>query len=191
MATHWQLIGNSMATRWRLHGNIVTVSESFSEHADVSSGQYGPILSQKGPISEQDRDGSGTRWRLPGNFTHWQSLAIQWQHDIAVHNVTSCPVLVMKLVFGFCKRVKTSQNCIVQAICGSDVWWKSSIRANWNKLLLCPQLWPVYRPLSRCLDRCDRVIQNESSDSNGGSNMTCLFFSGDMYAKPHNLSFIC
>ena len=32
-----------------------------------------------------------------------------------------------------------------------------------------------YRPLSRRLDRCDRVIQNESSDSNGGSNMTCLF----------------
>ena len=25
------------------------------------------------------------------------------------------------------------------------------------------------------LYRCDRVIQNESSDSNGGSNMTCLF----------------
>ena len=55
--------------------------------------------------------------------TPWQSLAIQWQHDIAVHHVTSCPVLVRKLVFGFCKRVKTSQNCIVQAICGSDVWW--------------------------------------------------------------------
>ena len=81
----------------------------------------------------------------------------------------------MKLVFDFCKRVKTSQNCVVQAICGTDVWWKSSIRANWNKLLLCPQLWPGYRPLSRRLDRCDRVIQNESSDSNGGSNMTCLF----------------
>ena len=51
----------------------------------------------------------------------------------------------------------------------------------------------AYRPLSRRLDRCDRVIQNESRDPNGG-NM-CLFsaatctsqfklrfvFSGDVY----------
>ena len=27
-----------------------------------------------------------------------------------------------------------------------------------------------HRPFSRRLDRCDRVIQNESGDSNGGSN---------------------
>ena len=47
----------------------------------------------------------------------------------------SCPALVRKLVFGFYKRVKASQNSIVQAICESDIWWKSSIRANWNKLL--------------------------------------------------------
>ena len=54
----------------------------------------------------------------------------------AVHNVMSCPALVRKLVFGFYKRVKASQNSIVQAIiCASDIWWKSSIRANWNKLL--------------------------------------------------------
>ena len=53
----------------------------------------------------------------------------------AVHNVMSCPALVRKLVFGFYKRVKASQNFIVQAICASDIWWKSSIRANWNKLL--------------------------------------------------------
>ena len=53
----------------------------------------------------------------------------------AVHNVMSCPVLVRKFVFGFYKRVKASQNSIVQAICASDIWWKSSIRANWNKLL--------------------------------------------------------
>ena len=33
------------------------------------------------------------------------------------------------------KRVKASQNSIVKAICASDIWWKSSIRANWNKLL--------------------------------------------------------
>ena len=46
----------------------------------------------------------------------------------AVHNVMSCPALVRKLVFGFC-------NSIVQAICASDIWWKSSVRANWNKLL--------------------------------------------------------
>ena len=46
----------------------------------------------------------------------------------AVHNVMSCPALVRKLVFGF-------YNSIVQAICASDIWWKSSIRANWNKLL--------------------------------------------------------
>ena len=53
----------------------------------------------------------------------------------AVQNVMSCPALVRKLVFGFYKRVKASQNAIVQAICASDIWWKSSIRANWNKLL--------------------------------------------------------
>ena len=53
----------------------------------------------------------------------------------AVGNVMSCPALVRKLVFVFYKRVKASQNCIVQAICASDIWWKSSIRANWNKLL--------------------------------------------------------
>ena len=46
----------------------------------------------------------------------------------AVHNVMSCPALVRKLVFVF-------YNSIVQAICASDIWWKSSIRANWNKLL--------------------------------------------------------
>ena len=32
----------------------------------------------------------------------------------AVHNVMSCPALVRKLVFGFYKRVKASQNSIVQ-----------------------------------------------------------------------------
>ena len=53
----------------------------------------------------------------------------------AVHNVMSCPALVRKLVFGFYKRVKASPNSIVQAICASDIWWTSSIRANWNKLL--------------------------------------------------------
>ena len=53
----------------------------------------------------------------------------------AVNNVMSCPALVRKLVFGFYKRVNSSQNCIVQAICGSDIWWKSSIRSNWHKLL--------------------------------------------------------
>ena len=53
----------------------------------------------------------------------------------AVHNVMSCPALVRKLVFGFYKRVKASQHSIVQDICASDIWWKSSIRANWNKLL--------------------------------------------------------
>ena len=40
-------------------------------------------------------------------------------------------------------------------------------------MLLCPQFWPGYRLLSRRLDRYDRVIQTESSDTNGG-NM-CLF----------------
>ena len=57
----------------------------------------------------------------------------------AVNNVMSCPALVRKLVPGICivfyKRVNSSQNCIVQAICGSDIWWKSSIRSNWHKLL--------------------------------------------------------
>ena len=52
----------------------------------------------------------------------------------AVHNVMSCRAVVRKLVFGFYKSVKASQNSIVQAICASDIWWKSSIRANRNKL---------------------------------------------------------
>ena len=34
----------------------------------------------------------------------------------AVHNVMSYPALVRKLVFGFYKRVKASQNAIVQDI---------------------------------------------------------------------------
>ena len=34
----------------------------------------------------------------------------------AVHNVMSCPALVRKLVFGFYKRVKASQNSIVKAM---------------------------------------------------------------------------
>ena len=38
----------------------------------------------------------------------------------------------------------------------------------------------LYRPLSRRLDRCDRMIQNESSDPNGG-NVSCCFFSSDVY----------
>ena len=39
----------------------------------------------------------------------------------AVHNVMSCPALIRKLVFFFYKRMKASQNAIVQAICGSDI----------------------------------------------------------------------
>ena len=54
----------------------------------------------------------------------------------AVNNVMSCPALVRRLVFGFYKRVNSSQNYTVQAICGSDIWWKSLIRSNWRKLLL-------------------------------------------------------
>ena len=53
----------------------------------------------------------------------------------AVNNIMSCPVLVRKLEFGFYKRENSSQNGIVQAIRGSDIWWKSSIRLNWHKLL--------------------------------------------------------
>ena len=52
----------------------------------------------------------------------------------AVNNDMSRPALVRKLVFVFYKRVNSSQNCIVQAICGSDIWWKSSIRSNWHRV---------------------------------------------------------
>ena len=38
----------------------------------------------------------------------------------AVNNVMSCPALVRKLVFGFYKRVNSSQNCIVQTLDGVD-----------------------------------------------------------------------
>ena len=56
----------------------------------------------------------------------------------AVNDVMSCPALVRKLVFGLYKRVKlkASQNFLLfRAICGSDIWWKSTIRAHWNNLL--------------------------------------------------------
>ena len=36
----------------------------------------------------------------------------------------------------------------------------------------------AYRPLSRRLDRCDRVIQKESGDPNGGNNLLCVRFHG-------------
>ena len=42
----------------------------------------------------------------------------------AVHNVMSCQETC---IWFFYKRVKASQNYIVQAICASDIWWKSSI----------------------------------------------------------------
>ena len=51
----------------------------------------------------------------------------------AVHNVMSCPARVRKLVFGFYKIVKASQNSIVQAICASG--GSLQLEANWNKLL--------------------------------------------------------
>ena len=54
---------------------------------------------------------------------------------IVVQAACLLPALVRKLVFGFYKRVKPSQNSIVQAIRASDIWWKYSIRAHWNKLL--------------------------------------------------------
>ena len=50
-------------------------------------------------------------------------------------NVPSCPALLRKLVFGFYMRVQDSLNTIVQAICGSDVWWNSRLRWHWIKLL--------------------------------------------------------
>ena len=54
--------------------------------------------------------------------TYWQHIGDSMATCIAAHNVMSCPALhVRKLVFGFNKRVKASQHCIVQAICGSDI----------------------------------------------------------------------
>ena len=39
-----------------------------------------------------------------------------------------------------------------------------------KRKLLCPEMTRrAYRPLSRRLDRCDRVIQDEVGDSNGGN----------------------
>ena len=46
-----------------------------------------------------------------------------------------------------------------------------------------------YRPLSRHLDRCDRVIQNESNDPNGG-NM-CSFSGATCTSRVrHNASYV-
>ena len=67
----------------------------------------------------------------------------------ALHNVMSCPSIGFihschfRHVYLVFTRVKSSQNCIVQVLRGSDIWWKFSITANWN-----PQRWPGCR-LSR------------------------------------------
>ena len=41
-----------------------------------------------------------------------------------------------------------------------------------NGLAVCVET-DSYRPLSRRLDRCDRVIQDETGDSNGGNTSQC------------------
>ena len=48
---------------------------------------------------------------------------------------------------------------------------------------------PHYRPLSRRLDRCDRVIQKESGDPNGG-NMCSFSWATDMSRVRHNADYV-
>ena len=39
------------------------------------------------------------------------------------------------LMFSFINIVTDSPNAVIQAICNSDIWWQSSIRSHWVKLL--------------------------------------------------------
>ena len=59
------------------------------------------------------------------------------------------------------------------------VWWSE------RSMKLCG----AHRPLSRRLDRCDRVIHNESGDQNGGNMCS---FSGAMCTSPvrHNADYV-
>ena len=48
-----------------------------------------------------------------------------------------------------------------------------------------------YRPLSRRLDRCDRVIHNESGDPNGGNNIMCSFSGATCTSRVrHNADYV-
>ena len=48
---------------------------------------------------------------------------------------------------------------------------------------------PNNRPLSRRLDRCDRVIQKESGDPNGG-NMCSFSWATGTSRVPHNADYV-
>ena len=63
-------------------------------------------------------------------YSGYRVSVVQAACLLQVHNVMSCPVLVRKRVgpiWVIYKRAKASKNCIVPAICGSDIWWKSFI----------------------------------------------------------------
>ena len=58
-------------------------------------------------------------FRLPRDCSAIGMFAIY-----TLNNVMGLNALVRKLVIGFYKRVKASQNAIVHAICASDIWNK-------------------------------------------------------------------
>ena len=58
--------------------------------------------------------------------------------------------------------------------------------------ILCDDLLQhsyVYRPLSRRLDRCDRVIQKESGDPNGGNMCSFSWATGTSCVR-HNADYV-
>ena len=73
--------------------------------------------------------------------------------------------------------------------------WKRTIILHLPSVLQPPIIWNsarviyFYRPLSRRLDRCDRVIHNESGDPNGG-NM-CSFSGATCTSRVrHNADYV-
>ena len=50
-------------------------------------------------------------------------------------NVRSCQAVIRNFVFRFMVRLKNSSNSIIQAICGTSIYYKSSIWKHWRSLL--------------------------------------------------------
>ena len=53
----------------------------------------------------------------------------------AILNVRTCPAVIRNFVFRFMVRLKKSSNSIINAIYGTSIYYKSSIRKQWRSLL--------------------------------------------------------
>ena len=50
-------------------------------------------------------------------------------------NIRTCPAVIRNLVFRFMVRLRNSSNSLIKAICGSSIYYKSSIWKHWRSLL--------------------------------------------------------